>query len=121
MAHCEIPSTAQAVSYPVELARSATADLADIVEWIASNDSLENALYALDQIQAKTNSLAQQPERGAVPLELRNLGVDKYWEVFFKPYRIIYHIKDKRVIINLIADGRRDMTALLQRRLTAKL
>jgi toxin ParE1/3/4 len=108
------------VIHRVELARSATADLADIVEWIARNDSVENAVYVLDQIQAKTNSLAQQPERGAVPLELRSLGVDKYREVFFKPYRIIYHVKDKRVIINLIADGRRDMTALLQRRLTAK-
>jgi toxin ParE1/3/4 len=45
--------------------------------------------------------------------------VDKFHEILFKPYRIIYHIRDQRVVVNLIADGRRDMTALLQRRLTA--
>ena len=45
------------------------------------------------------------------------LGMEKCREVFFKPYRIIYHIRGERVIVNLIADGRRDMEALLQRRL----
>jgi toxin ParE1/3/4 len=107
------------VSYKVELTRSASTDLSEIIEWIARNDSPENALYVLDQIEEKTNSLVYQPERGAVPLELRCLGVDKFREIFFKPYRIIYHIRDQRVVVNLIADGRRDMTALLQRRLTA--
>ena len=43
--------------------------------------------------------------------------MDKYREVYFKPYRIIYHARGERVIINLIADGRRDMSVLLQRRL----
>ncbi len=43
--------------------------------------------------------------------------MDKYREVFFKPYRIIYHVREERVIINLIADGRRDMSVLIQRRL----
>ena len=43
--------------------------------------------------------------------------MDKYHEVYFKPYRIIYHVRDERVIINMIADDRRDMSVLLQRRL----
>jgi toxin ParE1/3/4 len=107
------------VIYRVELTRSASADLSDIVEWIAHHDSPENAIYVLDQIEEKIRSLTHQPERGAVPLELRYLGVDKFREIFFRPYRIIYHIKDRRVIVNLIADSRRDMTAMLQRRLTA--
>jgi hypothetical protein len=36
---------------------------------------------------------------------------------FLKPYRIIYRIIGEYVYVMLIADGRRDMQALLQRRL----
>jgi toxin ParE1/3/4 len=38
-------------------------------------------------------------------------------EVFFKPYRIIYEVRSGGVYIVFIADGRRDMRTLLQRRL----
>ena len=45
------------------------------------------------------------------------LGVREYREIFFKPYRIIYRVINKNVYVLLIADGRRDMQTLLQRRL----
>ena len=50
---------------------------------------------------------------------LRNcaLGILEYREIFFKPYRIIYRVMDKNVYVLLIADGRRDMQTLLQKRL----
>ena len=105
------------MKYSVDLTRSAQADLIDIVEWIAGNDSTERAMHVLDQIQSRLESLIRHPERGSVPSELKNLGIDKYRQVFFKPYRIIYQIRGQRVIVNLIADGRRDMSVLLQRRL----
>ena len=107
------------MSYKVELTRSALADLDDIIDWICREDSINRALHVLDEIQSRTDSLSSFPGRGTVPPELRSLGMDKYREVFFKPYRIVYHVKEQRVIINLIADGRRDMSALLQRRLIA--
>jgi toxin ParE1/3/4 len=107
------------MKYTVELTRSAEADLNDIVEWIAEKDSVTHALHVLEQIQSRLESLCRQPERGSVPLELRNLGIERYRQVLFKPYRIIYHVKDQRVIVNLIVDGRRDMSVLLQRRLIA--
>jgi toxin ParE1/3/4 len=105
------------MKYPVELTRSAEADLHDIIEWIAQNDSTEQALHVLDKIHSSLESLSGQPERGSVPAELKTLGIVRYRQVFFKPYRIIYHVRDRRVIVNLIADGRRDMLVLLQRRL----
>jgi toxin ParE1/3/4 len=37
--------------------------------------------------------------------------------IFFKPYRIIYRVIENNVYVLLIADGRRDMQTLLQRRL----
>ena len=51
------------------------------------------------------------------PPELRALGIKQYREIFFKPYRLIYQVLDQRVYVMLIADGRRDMQALLERRL----
>jgi toxin ParE1/3/4 len=107
------------MSYQIELTLAAKADLVDIVDWIAHHDSTEHAYLVLDKIQAKIESLIDNPQRGVVPPELRSLGLQKYREIFFKPYRIIYHVREQRVIINLIADGRRDMATLLQRRLTA--
>ena len=37
--------------------------------------------------------------------------------MFFQPYRVIYRVVGERVYVYLIADGRRDMQGLLQRRL----
>lgn len=105
------------MKYSIELTRSAQADLIDIVEWIVGSDLTERAMHVLDQIQSRLESLFRHPARGSVPSELKNLGIDKYRQVFFKPYRIIYQIRGQRVIVNLIADGRRDMSVLLQRRL----
>jgi hypothetical protein len=62
---------------------------------------------------AVVESLAEQPERGTHPRELVNLGIREYRQVFFKPYRVIYRVMGERVIIYLIADGRRDMQTLL--------
>ena len=44
-------------------------------------------------------------------------GIREYREIFFKPYRIIYRVMENNVYVLAIADGRRDMRTLLQRRL----
>jgi len=61
--------------------------------------------------------LATFSERGSHPRELLALGIREYRETCFKPYRVIYRIIGKRVFVYLIADGRRDMQTLLERRL----
>ncbi|MEE8434661.1 MAG: type II toxin-antitoxin system RelE/ParE family toxin, partial [bacterium] len=71
----------------------------------------------LTRIEQAITSLAESPERGAVPAELSLLGIRSHREVFFKPYRIVYRVLPDSVAVVLIADGRRDMQALLQRRL----
>lgn len=76
-----------------------------------------NADHVLDRLLELAENLASTPERGSAPKELRALGIDEYRQVFFKPYRIRYRVLDKRVVIYVIADGRRDMQSLLARRL----
>ena len=57
------------------------------------------------------------PERGNYPRELLDLGIKDFRQVFFKPYRLIYRVMGRDVVVLVIADGRRDLQSLLARRL----
>lgn len=103
--------------YAVLLTQGAEQDLESIYDYIAEFDSPANADYVLDRLMKAVEGLASFPERGSYPKELLALGVKEYRQVFFKPYRMIYRVVDKRVYVYVIADGRRDMQSLLARRL----
>ena len=105
--------------HEVLLTADAVSDLREIVAWISANDAPAKAGHVLERIEAAIFALAQYPERGAHPKELIELGIREYRETFFKPYRIIYRVIGRRVYVYLIADGRRDMQSLLERRLLA--
>ena len=105
--------------FEVRMTADAVRDLEEIEEWIARHDGSAKAQHVLDRIQAAMDTLKRFPERGPHPAELLALGIREYRETFFKPYRIVYHVDGPRVIISLVADGRRDMQALLARRLLA--
>jgi len=103
--------------FDVRLTPDALADLEEIHDWIALHDSPSSAAHVEDRILAAVAALGRYPNRGAHPKELLALGVRDFRETFFKPYRIIYSVQGKRVDVYLVADGRRDMQALLSRRL----
>lgn len=103
--------------HEVLLTAGAERDLREIYDHVAESDSQARADLVLDQLMATAERLAGFPERGRHPRELEALGIREYRQVDFKPYRVIYRIMGKRVFIYLIADGRRDMRALLARRL----
>ena len=105
------------MAYQVNITRRAAGDLQRLHTYIAKNDSPERAGYVLNQISSIVERLYELPERGTVPRELAALGIHEFREVFFKPYRLLYYVEDTAVFIVLIADGRRDMQSLLQRRL----
>lgn len=104
-------------AYRVLIARDAELDLADIVDYIAKADSAASADYVLDRILEICDRLERCPERGHFPPELRSIGMKRYRQVQFKPYRIIYEIRRRDVIVHLIANGCRSFQALLVRRL----
>ena len=103
--------------HEVLLTADAVRDLEEIDGWIAAHDSPAKADAVLDRIEGAIASLARFPDRGAYPRELLALGIRDYRETFFKPYRVIYRVEGKRVYVYVIADGRRDMQSLLERRL----
>ena len=103
--------------YEVLLTEGAERDLEELHDYIAEFDSPKSAERVLDRLLAVAETLAHSPERGSPPKELRSLGIDEFRQVFFKPYRVIYRVIGRRVYIYVIADGRRDVQALLTHRL----
>jgi toxin ParE1/3/4 len=80
-------------------------------------DCIANADHVLDQLMQVAQGLSRFPERGSYPKELVSLGIKEYRQTAFKPYRVIYRVLGKQVVIYLIADGRRDMQSVLAVRL----
>jgi toxin ParE1/3/4 len=105
------------MSFHIFLTEDATRDLEDLYDYIEWRDVPGKADYVLDQIETTISSLSENPERGAYPKELLAIGLREYREIFFKPYRIIYRVSAENVYVMVVTDGRRDMQALLQRRL----
>ncbi|MHB0888487.1 type II toxin-antitoxin system RelE/ParE family toxin [Acidithiobacillus sp.] len=105
------------IPYQVLLTEGAEQDLESIYDYIAEFDCVKNANHVLDQLTEAVESLSQFPERGSYHKELSTLGIREYRQTFFRPYRAIYRVLDAKVIIYVIADGRRDMQSLLARRL----
>ncbi len=114
-------SPPRSLRWRVELSASARRDLREIVRCIAEHDSPRAAHHVLEQIERTFGRLAAFPDRGAFPPELLALGVRSFRQVHFKPYRIVYRVRPDTdppsVAVLLIADGRRDLTALFDRRL----
>lgn len=103
--------------FRVLLTNDAARDLEELYGYIELHDAPESADYVLDQIEGALSNLSENPNRGAYPKELLAAGLRDYREIYFKPYRIIYRVLAENVYVMVIADGRRDMQALLLRRL----
>ena len=103
--------------YEVSLTKDAERDLEEIYLYIAEHDSRGSADHVLERLIQATDALRTSPDRGSYVNELRSLGISEYRQIFFKPYRLIYRVHSKKVIIYVITDGSRDMESLLARRL----
>jgi toxin ParE1/3/4 len=109
----------KSAKFEVLLTKGAEQELETIYDYICEFDCVANANYVLNALMEVVENLSRLPERGSHPKELTGLGVKEYRQTFFKPYRVIYRVTDNKVIIYLIADGRRNMQSLLARRLLA--
>ena len=105
------------MAFRVHLTHDAARDLEEICDYIDRHDSPARADHVLERIQSEFQGLSEHPQRGSYPRELLDIGIREYREIFFKPYRIIYRVIEETVYVLVIADGRRDMQSLLQRRL----
>lgn len=103
--------------FDVLLSEDAERDIEDIYRYVAQHDAVEKADRLLAALEETCFALSEFPERGNVPKELLPLGITEFREVHDKPYRAIYRIVGRQVIVYCVVDGRRDMQSLLHRRL----
>lgn len=103
--------------FDVRLTRGAEIDLEALHSYVRDNRSAEQADALLDRLLAAIETLETFPLRGAVPKELDAIGIREFRQILVEPYRLIYRISGGKVFVMVIADGRRDMQALLERRL----
>lgn len=103
--------------FAVQLTDDAARDLEEIFDYLSRQATPGRAEHVLDRIEEAFLALSAFPGRGSYPGELLELGIREYREVFFKPYRIIYRVMEDSVYVLVVADGRRDMRALLEQRL----
>ncbi len=101
---------------PIRWTETAERDLSGIIEFVeadrpAAVERPGNSLFDL------ASSLGENPLRGAYVPELLARDVRQYRQVLHPPYRIIYSIRGGAVIIEAIADSRRNLISILAERL----
>ncbi len=105
------------MKYKVFLIADAEEDTFEIYNYVAKHDSLGKAEKLFENLQRTCLSLESFPERGHSLPELERLNLIGFFEIHYKPYRIIYQIRNNDVYIHCVLDGRRELQELLEKRL----
>ncbi len=108
---------AEAKTYLVLWTHTAQQDLTEIVEYIAQ-DSIADALSILQKLETRAALLITLPNRGRIVPELLHTGISQYRELVSAPWRIIYRVENKQVMIMAVLDSRRDLQTVLLNRLS---
>ncbi len=106
--------------FEVRITMGAESDLETLHNYIVLNRSNAQANALLEGVLEKIVTLEEFPLRCPVCPELNSLGIADFRQIYHGPYRLIYRVNDTIVYIMVIADSRRDMKALLERRLLGK-
>ena len=102
--------------YKIIWTHVAEKDLKNIIEYI-STDSPQNALKILKNIKRKASDLYTLPERGRIVPELQDQGILQYRELVITPWRLIYRIAERKIIVLSVIDSRRNIEDILLNRL----
>lgn len=96
--------------------RTAVRDLDEILEYIAAERGVEQALQIYETVRHSIASLATMPRRCRQVPELLDIGLFEYREIIERPYRLVFRISDQDAVILAILDSRRDLEELLIQR-----
>jgi addiction module RelE/StbE family toxin len=107
---------AKTKSHQVSWTHTAQQDLTEIINYIAQ-DSVDEALAILQKLETKAALLMTLPNRGRVVPELLHTGISQYRELISAPWRIVYRVENKQVLIMSVLDNRRDLQTVLLNRL----
>ena len=105
------------MSFKIIILESAEHDLKELRRYIVKDFSQETWLATFDRIKEAIRNLKTFPYAGSIPDEFEKINLNQYRQVLSGMNRIIYEVRQDSVYIHLIADTRRDLKALLTRRL----
>ncbi len=102
-----------AEQFEIVWTRAATVDLDRIFEYVADNSGFERAFALYEKIRGHITTLTTLPRRGRIVPELRDIAVREFRELLIRPYRIIFRLDGRKVVLVGILDGRRDLESIL--------
>lgn len=105
------------MSFKVVILESAEQDLKELRAYIVKNFSADTWRTSYAKIKETIRNLQNFPQAGSIPEEIEKLNLTQYRQVLSGINRIIYEVRQDVIYIHIIADTRRDMTTLLNKRL----
>ena len=105
------------MSFRVVILDSAELDLKELRAYVLKNFSMETWHTSYTKIKEVIRNLKNFPQAGSIPEEIEKLNLTQYRQVLSGLNRIIYEVRQDVIYIHIVADTRRDMTTLLNRRL----
>lgn len=105
------------MSFKIVVLESAEHDLKELRTYIVKNFSVETWQKTFERIKDAIRNLKTFPYAGSIPEEFEKIGFSQYRQVLSGMNRIIYEVRQDTIYIHLIIDTRRDLKAVLTRRL----
>jgi plasmid stabilization system protein ParE len=96
---------------------SAEKDLKELRAYAVKNFSLEVWRNTFGEVKQTIRNLQRFPQTGLILDEIAKLNLTQYRQVLSGMNRIIYELRQDTIYVHVIADARRDMNSLLNRRL----
>ena len=96
---------------------SAKTDLQQLRGYILKNFSEDVWQSTYEKLKESIRNLTAFPYLGAIPQELGDIHIHQYRQVICGMNRIIYEVRGDTLYVHVIVDTRRDLSALLMRRL----
>jgi toxin ParE1/3/4 len=103
--------------FSVSLSPFAIEDLHAAVAYLRGVGATDQARTLIDDFSERVATLETFPRRGNIPKELEGIDAGEVRQLLLLPYRIFYEIIDSEVVVMMLADGRRNLPALLAQRL----
>jgi plasmid stabilization system protein ParE len=105
------------MSVSIVFLRSAEHDLEELKSYIVKNFGARTWRVSYRKIQEAISTIQAFPLNGKIPEELENLNLPQYRQVISGMNRIVYEVRQQTIYIHFVCDTRKDMNALLAKRL----
>jgi plasmid stabilization system protein ParE len=105
------------MSFKIVILESAEQDLKELREYLVKHFSLATWQNTFGNLKKAIRVLKDYPYSGTIPEEFEKLNLSQYRQILSGRNRIIYEVRQDFLYIHSIADTRRDLKALLIRRL----